>query len=227
MAWGKRKDAPVTRDPFEKGTPLSRDSFDQGPSVTRSTFESIAEVMGEDSPVVDESGPSVPTIGPSLQIKGELTGHEDVYIDGHVEGSIDVQGHTLTIGPNANIRASLHARCVIIKGEVVGNVNADEKAEITASGSLLGDIRAQRVVLAEESRFKGSIDMGWSESKQPETKRTETRRETKRAEAKHVEAKHAQAQPEAPAPQQGPQDPFAEGTASNKGPGLNALNWDN
>jgi cytoskeletal protein CcmA (bactofilin family) len=100
------------------------------------------------------------TIGQSVQIKGELTGQEDLVIDGRIEGKISLKGHQLTIGPNGRVEAEIHAKSVQISGEVTGNVIADDKVEISPSGSVQGDITAPRVALADGSSFKGSIDMG-------------------------------------------------------------------
>lgn len=99
------------------------------------------------------------TIGQSVQIKGELTGQEDLIIDGKIDGKIFVEGHHLTIGPNGHINADVHAKSVQINGEVTGNITADDKVEISPSGSVHGDITAPRVALADGSSFKGSIDM--------------------------------------------------------------------
>jgi cytoskeletal protein CcmA (bactofilin family) len=100
------------------------------------------------------------TIGQSVQIKGELSGQEDLIIDGSIDGKILVHDHHLTVGPNGQIHAEVQAKSVRIDGAVAGNITADDKVEITSSGSVLGDIKAPRVALADGSRFKGGIDMG-------------------------------------------------------------------
>ncbi len=100
------------------------------------------------------------TIGQSVQIEGELTGQEDLVIDGKIDGKIVLDGHHLTVGPNGRIHAEVHAKSVQVNGEVSGNILADDKVEISPSGSVLGDITAPRVALADGSSFKGSIDMG-------------------------------------------------------------------
>jgi cytoskeletal protein CcmA (bactofilin family) len=99
------------------------------------------------------------TIGQSVQIKGELSGQEDLIIDGKIDGKILVHEHNLTIGPNGHINAEVHAKSVQVNGEITGNITADDKVEISPSGSVLGDITAPRVALADGSSFKGSIDM--------------------------------------------------------------------
>lgn len=98
-------------------------------------------------------------IGQSIQIKGELTGNEDLTIEGKVEGKIILKDHNLTIGANGRIMAEIHAKTVVVVGEVVGNITADDKVEVAPTGSMKGDIVAPRVVLADGARFKGSIDM--------------------------------------------------------------------
>ena len=98
-------------------------------------------------------------IGQSIQIKGELTGNEDLVIEGKVEGKILLKDHNLTVGPNARITADIHAKNVTVVGEVVGNITADDKVEVAETGSMKGDIMSPRVVLADGARFKGSIDM--------------------------------------------------------------------
>ena len=99
-------------------------------------------------------------IGPSIQIEGTLIGNEDLTIDGKVQGRIKFSGHALTIGPNGQIEAGLRAKLVIVQGEVKGNITADDKIQITASGSVKGDLRAPRIALDDGARFTGSVDMG-------------------------------------------------------------------
>ncbi len=98
-------------------------------------------------------------IGQSIQIKGELTGNEDLTIEGKVDGKIVLKDHNLTIGANGKITAEIQAKTVMVIGEIVGNISADDKVEVAATGSMKGDIVSPRVVLADGARFKGSIDM--------------------------------------------------------------------
>jgi cytoskeletal protein CcmA (bactofilin family) len=104
-----------------------------------------------------EKGPV--NIGKSVVIKGELTGSEDLTIEGHVEGKIELRQNVLTIGPNGRIKAQVFAKSVIILGEVTGNVTASEKVDLRDNGSVDGDIAAPRVAIAEGAHFRGSIDM--------------------------------------------------------------------
>ena len=98
-------------------------------------------------------------IGKSVVIKGELAGSEDLTIEGHVEGTIQLRDHVLTIGPNGKIKAQVFAKSVIVLGEVTGNVTASDKVDIRDNGSVDGDIVSPRVAIAEGAHFRGSVDM--------------------------------------------------------------------
>ncbi|MBW8868889.1 MAG: polymer-forming cytoskeletal protein [Acidobacteria bacterium] len=115
-----------------------------------------------------EKGPV--NIGKSVVIKGELTGSEDLTIEGHVEGKIELRQNVLTIGPNGKIKAQVFAKSVVILGEVTGNVTASEKVDLRDNGSVDGDIAAPRVAIAEGAHFRGSIDMQRTGGKGGETK---------------------------------------------------------
>jgi cytoskeletal protein CcmA (bactofilin family) len=101
----------------------------------------------------------VVNIGKSVVIKGELNGSEDLTIEGHVEGKIELKDHVLTIGPNGKIKASVFAKSVIVLGEVNGNVTASEKVDIRDGGSVDGDLVSPRVAIAEGAHFRGTVDM--------------------------------------------------------------------
>lgn len=109
-----------------------------------------------------EPRPSTPgqvPFGKSIKIHGDLTGQEDLTIDGEVEGRVYLKDHNLTIGSSGKIQGEIFAKNVMIQGEVRGNVVAYGKLEISPSGFLQGDIVAPKVSIAEGARFKGSVDM--------------------------------------------------------------------
>jgi len=99
------------------------------------------------------------TIGPSIFIKGDLTGDEDLVIEGRVEGKVDLKQNNVTVGRNGKVKADVFGRVVTVEGEVDGNVFAQEQAMLRQSGAIRGNITAPRVVLEDGSRFKGTIDM--------------------------------------------------------------------
>jgi cytoskeletal protein CcmA (bactofilin family) len=124
----------------------------------------VASNVQPSAPVAPQAEPrrierDLVNIGKSVVIKGELSGSEDLTIEGHVEGKIELKDHLLTIGPNGRIKAQVFAKTVIVLGEVNGNVSASEKVEIRDGGSVDGDIVSPRVAIAEGAHFRGSVDM--------------------------------------------------------------------
>jgi len=115
----------------------------------------------------------VANIGKSVIIKGELSGSEDLYLDGEVEGSVDLKEHSLTIGPHGTIQANIHAREVVVHGKVDGNVTGDEKVELKKSAVLTGDITTKRIVIEDGAYFKGAIDLQKEGKNQPGESRRE------------------------------------------------------
>jgi len=98
-------------------------------------------------------------IGKSLKVKGAITGHEDLYVDGEIEGSVELEENSLTVGPNGNVNADIKARDITVLGRLNGNVRAGERIEIRKTGSLEGDIVTSRIVIEDGAIFKGSIDI--------------------------------------------------------------------
>src|SRR5881296_3942345 len=131
-------------------------------------------------------------IGKSVVIKGELNGSEDLTIEGHVEGTIQLRDHVLTIGPNGRIKAQVFAKSVIVLGEVNGNVTASDKVDIRDNGSVDGDIVSPRVAIAEGAHFRGSVDMQRKAGVQPKA-------EVKPGVAPGAPQQQAQVPPGAPA----------------------------
>jgi len=99
------------------------------------------------------------TIGKSIVIKGELSGGEDLTIDGQVEGKVELRDHILTVGANGRLKAQIFAKSIVVLGQVAGNLTATEKVEIGQNGSVEGDVVAPRVSIADGAHFRGSIDM--------------------------------------------------------------------
>ena len=101
----------------------------------------------------------VVNIGKSVVIKGELSGSEDLAVEGTVEGKVELGENVLTVGAHGKIKAAVFAKIVIVLGEVVGNITASEKVDIRDSGSVDGDIVSPRVAIAEGAHLRGSVDM--------------------------------------------------------------------
>ena len=98
-------------------------------------------------------------IGKSISIRGDLTGNEDMVIEGHVEGKVDLPNSQLTIGANGHVKAEIHAKGVVIVGHVVGNVFGLERVEIQSTGRVEGDVAAPKLVVAEGAQINGAIQM--------------------------------------------------------------------
>lgn len=99
------------------------------------------------------------SLGKSVMVKGQIFSREDLTIDGEVEGTVDVQDHRLTIGPNGKVNASVKAREIIVLGAINGNIEAADKIDIRKEARVVGDIKTARIVVEDGAFFKGSIDI--------------------------------------------------------------------
>jgi cytoskeletal protein CcmA (bactofilin family) len=115
-------------------------------------------------------------IGKTVVIKGELTSTEDMVIFGHVEGTITVKDHTVTIGKGAIIEAEVRAHCVVVEGQLTGNVEASEQLEISPDGVMIGNVKTPSLVIRDGATLRGSVDMDADRPKpkpRPEAKKHE------------------------------------------------------
>jgi cytoskeletal protein CcmA (bactofilin family) len=127
------------------------------------------EVRPVETPKPESFRADVAHIGKSVIVKGELSGSEDLYLDGEVEGSIELKGHSLIIGPNGRVRANVHARDIVVHGKVDGNLRGSDRVELKKSSILVGDIYTQRIVIEDGAFFKGAVDLQ-KETPKPEAK---------------------------------------------------------
>jgi cytoskeletal protein CcmA (bactofilin family) len=132
------------------------------PAVPSPTYSPIPakEVRPVDTPkaFIDRSSDAA-HIGKSVVIKGELSGSEDLMLDGEVEGTIELAKNSVTVGPNGRIRAHVNAREVIVHGKLDGNVRGSDKVELKRTAVVVGDITTQRITIEDGAYFKGSIDI--------------------------------------------------------------------
>ena len=98
-------------------------------------------------------------IGPSIEIKGSLSGGEDLIVEGRVEGKIELAEHSVTIGTSGRIKADIQGRNIVVMGEVEGNLFGSEQIILRQSSTVRGNLVSPRVSLEDGSNFKGSIDM--------------------------------------------------------------------
>src|ERR1700677_2950074 len=147
--------------PNQPGSPsTSPNAEPTRPSVpTAASHESTTTRPSGTSPASPAAADQA-TIGKSLVVKGEVTGSESLYIDGKVEGAINLPGNRVTVGRNGQVSANISAREVVVLGKVRGNINASDRVDIRSEGSLTGDVIAARISIEDGAFFKGGIDIG-------------------------------------------------------------------
>jgi cytoskeletal protein CcmA (bactofilin family) len=135
----------------------------QRPSTPPASFETATPARpAVTSPAAGATAPSTgeqATIGKSLIIKGELSGSESLFIDGKVEGTINLPGNRVTVGRNGQVAANILAREIVVLGKVRGNCQASDRVDIRSEGSLTGDVIAARISIEDGAFFKGGIDI--------------------------------------------------------------------
>jgi cytoskeletal protein CcmA (bactofilin family) len=135
--------------------PETKHRRNQRSEVPQTTGKSPKEIALMDVPKSGEFA----HIGKSVVIKGELSGSEDLYLDGQVEGSILLKGNNLTVGPNGQVKANVNAKSVIVQGKLEGNLQASDRVELRKSAIVLGDIATQRIAIEEGAYLKGKVDI--------------------------------------------------------------------
>jgi cytoskeletal protein CcmA (bactofilin family) len=110
-------------------------------------------------PLPSTSGGSPARLGASLHVKGEISGNEDLVIDGSVEGLVQLEDRKLTVGATAKVTADVVAREVVVYGSVKGNLRARDRIEIKKDGSVIGDLTTARIMIEDGAYFKGSIEI--------------------------------------------------------------------
>jgi cytoskeletal protein CcmA (bactofilin family) len=139
-------------------TPL-RPGEPERPAMPTPVTSAPSEPAAVPRPAVAASTADQATIGKSLVIKGEVTGSESLYIDGRVEGSINLAGNRVTVGRNGVVAANINAREIVVLGKVRGNLTASDRVDIRSDGSLTGDVVAARISIEDGAFFKGGIDI--------------------------------------------------------------------
>ena len=147
-----------TNQPATPGRPAEpeRPSTSTAPTAP---LMGASEPAAAPRPVTTTTTSDQATIGKSLVIKGEVTGSESLYIDGRVEGSINLSGNRVTIGRNGVVAANISAREIVVLGKVRGNLTASDRVDIRSDGSLTGDVVAVRISIEDGAFFKGGIDI--------------------------------------------------------------------
>src|ERR1700746_3364508 len=146
--------------PTNQPTSPSRPSERERPAMPASSVPSMSEpTAAPRTAATTTTTADQATIGKSLVIKGEVTGSESLYIDGRVEGSINLSGNRVTVGRNGVVAANINAREIVVLGKVRGNLTASDRVDIPSDGSLTGDVVAARISIEDGAFFKGGIDI--------------------------------------------------------------------
>lgn len=159
--WGsnERKPAPPAR-PNEPVKPAVPEKSAATPAKTQSpNWEGTAMAMNDPMHSSAPSSGATARLGASLHVKGEITGNEDLSVDGSVEGLIQLEERKLTVGASAKVTADIIAREVVVYGNVKGNLRARDRIEIKKDGSVVGDLTTARIMIEDGAYFKGSIEI--------------------------------------------------------------------
>src|ERR1700685_308262 len=168
--WGNRKpDTPQQQPqavPQPQPGPVAVNPIIQSPKPTPASWEK-KPAMSTDSlrPLNATNDRASARLGSSLHVKGEITGSEDLFIDGSVEGLIQLAERKLTVGATAKVTADIIAREVVVYGTVKGNLRAKDRIEIKKDGSVNGDLTTSRIMIEDGAYFKGSIEIDKSADK--------------------------------------------------------------
>ena len=158
--WNRRKEQEPAPKTTSAPSPASSQLAQEGTPMSTLPSRPV-DTRGE----VVRAGAAV--IGKSVVLKGQIFGREDLTIDGEVEGTVELQEHRLTIGPNGKVAATIKAREIVVLGTVHGNIETREKIDIRKEAKVVGDIRTARIVIEDGAYFKGSIDIVRAETPKP------------------------------------------------------------
>jgi len=168
--WGDKKPATPASNPLPKQQPQHGTAEKQGqqnsdqkvagtiPSANAPAFSGEAKTMAPGDSF-SNSGSGTARLGSTLHVKGEITGNEDLLIDGSVEGLVQLEDRKLTVGASAKVTADVIAREVVVYGNVKGNLRARDRIEIKKDGSVVGDLTTARISIEDGAYFKGSIEI--------------------------------------------------------------------
>jgi cytoskeletal protein CcmA (bactofilin family) len=124
----------------------------------------------ENSPALPVSPRAVACISQGIRIKGEVHGSEDLFIDGHVEGKLEIGNASLTVGPNGSVKADINAREVIVRGRIEGKVIGREKVQLWSTGHVTGEVQTERLAIEEGGTLRGKVEAGKIEAKPVEAR---------------------------------------------------------
>jgi cytoskeletal protein CcmA (bactofilin family) len=154
--WGNKKSEPeVSQAPIPAAPKAAETHSKPVPASVEATTMSTDAIR----PMASTPAGSNARLGASLHVKGEISGNEDLHVDGSVEGLIQLEDRKLTVGASAKLTADVVAREVVVYGSVKGNLRARDRIEIKKDGSVIGDLTTARIMIEDGAYFKGSIEI--------------------------------------------------------------------
>ena len=146
----------------EDGRPQNQNEISTGPvnATTPAASSNLGPANSKQSTALPTSSNAVACLSQGIRIKGEITGSEDLFIDGNVEGKVTFRNAVLTIGPNASVKADIDAREIVVRGRVEGQLNGAERVQIWNTAKVSGDIRSQRLAIEDGAEFRGKVEAG-------------------------------------------------------------------
>jgi cytoskeletal protein CcmA (bactofilin family) len=148
----------------EDGRPQNPNEISTGP-VNVTTPTALGPASSNPLASVPTSSNAVACLSQGIRIKGEITGSEDLFIDGNVEGKVTFRNAVLTVGPNANVKADIEAREIVIRGRVEGKLDGSERVQIWHTAKVNGDIRSARIAIEDGAEFRGKVEAGKAPSR--------------------------------------------------------------
>jgi cytoskeletal protein CcmA (bactofilin family) len=143
----------------EDGRPQNPNEISTGP-MNSTTSPAPGPGPSKQLSSVPTSSNAVACLSQGIRIKGEITGSEDLFIDGNVEGKLTFRNAVLTVGPNANVKADIDAREIVVRGRVEGRLDGSERVQIWHTAKVNGDIRSQRIAIEDGAEFHGKVEAG-------------------------------------------------------------------
>jgi cytoskeletal protein CcmA (bactofilin family) len=159
--WGKQGETQVAQNPAQEGNPAQNNPVQANPApASRPPMTTGSSAKSE--------GPTI--FGKTMKIIGEVSSDEELYVDGELEGKLDLKSR-LTIGPESKVSANIKAKEVIVFGSVRGNVEAEERIALRAGATIVGDIKTAGIIIEDGAYFKGGIDISKTDTPKPTQQR--------------------------------------------------------
>src|SRR6266700_5213616 len=140
------------------------------PAISATSSSPTTSSMPSVSGAVPTSSRAAACISQGIRIKGEVTGSEDLFVDGIIDGKLNLANGSLTIGPNGRVKADVHAREVIVRGKIEGKVTGRDKVQLWSTGQVTGEVQTDRLAIEDGALLRGKVEAGRQPNKPVEVK---------------------------------------------------------